>query len=239
MNEFKDQFQQVHADELTTFDTISLPQHLNENTIIKLYRSSKYRLPLNTHVYFNLITHLEANSKIGGSVILYLLQTYCEIRQTTRGPIDRFSFEAIINQAHGIETDESDLQEGIPGAFTGVTNKDISDNNARLQLGQPDMEAELAGDVRADLEEEDLRNPPEPGKPSLVEVFEQKIKREGSAEAPTRSDIPYPPSRARDVTMEIQKVKEHRDRFKIDSRNGGVGPQVSICMFTFHNTLDT
>ncbi|KAK6605276.1 WD domain-containing protein [Botrytis cinerea] len=224
LKEFKDQFQQVHADELTTFDTISLPQQINDNTITKLYLSSKYRIPLNTHVYFNLITHLESNSKQGGSVIIYLLQTYCEIRETKRGPIDQFSFEAIINQAHGVEPEESDLQEGIPGAFTGVTNKDIQDNNAKLLLGPMALEDELAADL---------------GKPSLVELFDQSIKREEGVEGPGRNEIPYPPSRARDVTMEVQKIKEHRDRFKIESRNGGVGPAVSICMFTFHNTLDT
>ncbi|KAG4029096.1 hypothetical protein MFRU_017g00330 [Monilinia fructicola] len=239
LNEFKEQFQQVHADEITTFETISLPQQIADNTITRLYKSSKYRIPLNTHVYFNLITHLESNSKQGGSVVIYLLQTYCEIRETKRGPIDQFSFEAIINQAHGIEAEESDLQEGIPGAFTGVTNKDIADNNLRLQLGPLSIEEELAADVRADLQEEDAKNPPEPGQESLVEIFERKIKREGSTDVPNRNDIPYPPSRARDVTMEVQKIKEHRDRFKIESRNGGVGPAVSICMFTFHNTLDT
>ncbi|KAM0176333.1 hypothetical protein ACHAPF_004984 [Botrytis cinerea] len=239
LKEFKDQFQQVHADELTTFDTISLPQQINDNTITKLYLSSKYRIPLNTHVYFNLITHLESNSKQGGSVIIYLLQTYCEIRETKRGPIDQFSFEAIINQAHGVEPEESDLQEGIPGAFTGVTNKDIQNNNAKLLLGPMALEDELAADVRADLDEEDSKNPPELGKPSLVELFDQSIKREEGVEGPGRNEIPYPPSRARDVTMEVQKIKEHRDRFKIESRNGGVGPAVSICMFTFHNTLDT
>jgi len=38
--------------------------------------------------------------------------------------------------------------------------------------------------------------------------------------------------------MEVQKVREYRDRYKIDGRTGGVGPAVSVCMFTFHNTLD-
>lgn len=64
------------------------------------------------------------------------------------------------------------------------------------------------------------------------------IKKEEDEDAPTRADIPYPPSTARDVAMEVQKVKENRDRFKIEGRTGGVGPAVSVCMFTFHNTHD-
>jgi len=182
---------------------------------------------------------LESNGKAGGTVIIYLLQTYCEIRETTRGPIDQYSFEAIINQAHGINGDEADLEEGIPGAFTGVSNKDIMDNTAVLKLGMTPMEGDLAQDVRAELEDEDIKHPPELGKPSLVEEFDQNIKREDSADAPTRNEIPLPPSRARDVVMEVQKIKENRDRFKIESRTGGIGPAVSVCMFTFHNTLDT
>ena len=219
--------------------TITLPQHVFDNPTAKLYRENKYRIPLNNNSYFNLMTHLEAIDKQGGTTISYLLATYCELRQVQRGPIDQFSFEAIINQNHGGEPDDSDLQEGIPGGFIGVTNKDIMDNTAILKLGMLPMEQELQDDVRAELADEDNRNPPEFGKSSLLDEFERKIKREESSDAPNRTEIPLPPSRARDVIMEVQKIKEYRDRFKIDSRTGGIGPAVSVCMFTFHNTLDT
>ncbi|TVY29147.1 Transcription initiation factor TFIID subunit [Lachnellula hyalina] len=239
IREFGPQFETIHQDELRTLSTIQQSVQLRENSITKLYIENKYRIPLNTHVYFNLLTFLESNSKSGGSVIIYLLQTYCDIRETSRGPIDQFSFEAIINQANGIDGEESGLQEGIPGAFTGVTNKDIMSNTITLKLGSVAMDPDLAADVRADLEDEDLKNPADLGKPSLVEEFDRNIKREDSADGPARTDIPYPPSRARDVTMEVQKIKENRDRFRIESRTGGIGAAVSICMFTFHNTLDT
>ncbi|TVY60909.1 Transcription initiation factor TFIID subunit [Lachnellula suecica] len=239
IQEFGRQFEAIHQDELRTLSTLQLPPQTRQNSITKLYLENKYRIPLNTHVYYNLITFLESNGKAGGDTIIYLLQTFCDIRETTRGPIDQFSFEAIINQAKGVDTEETDLQEGIPGAFTGVTNKDIMSNTAALRLGPLAMEADLAMDVRAELEDEDLKNPAEQGKLSLVEEFERNIKREDSADGPSRADIPYPPSRARDVMMEVQKIKENRDRFKIESRTGGIGPAVSICMFTFHNTLDT
>lgn len=153
--------------------------------------------------------------------------------------MNQYSFEAIINQGRRANAEEGDLQEGVVGAFTGVLNRDITDNNAALRLGQMPMEAELAQDVRAELEDEDARQPPPIGKNTLVEEFDQNIKREDSADGPTRNEIPLPPSRARDVVMEVQKIKENRDRFRIDSRSNGVGPGVSVCMFTFHNTLDT
>ncbi|RDW83309.1 hypothetical protein BP5796_04800 [Coleophoma crateriformis] len=236
--EFRAQFENVHADELRTFETVTLAPHVLENETTKLYRENKYRLPLNTHVYYNLITYLETNGKFGGTVIVYLLQTYCEIRETARGPIDQYSFEAIINQARGADSNDVDLQEGIQGVFTGVSNKDILNNNEALKLGMMPMEPELEQDVRAELEDEDAKHPPEFGKPSLIEEFDN-IKREESVEALPRNEIPLPPSRARDVVMEVQKVKENRDRFKIDGRTGGIGPAVSVCMFTFHNTLDS
>lgn len=236
--DFSTQFERVHADELRTFETVKLPQQVFENSITSLYRSSKYRIPLNQHVYFNLITFLESNSKVGGTIVIYLLQTHCEIRSTTQGPLDQYSFEAIINQSHATEQEKPDFEEGIPGAFTGVSNKDIMDNNTILKLGMMAMEPELAAEVRTALEDEDIQNPPELGKNSLVEEFDLKIKREDSVEGPNRNEIPLPPSRARDVVMEVQKIKENRDRFKIDGRTGGIGPAISVCMFTFHNTLD-
>ncbi|KAK2630291.1 hypothetical protein QTJ16_001111 [Diplocarpon rosae] len=217
---FSGQFDRVHDDELKIFATIKLPQQIFDNPIAKLYRENKYRLPLNTNAYFNLITFLESKAKEGGTVIILLLQSYCEIRETRH-------------------SEEADFQEGVVGAFTGVTNKDIMDNNATLRLGMMPIEGDLAQDVRGELEDEDARNPPPIGKNSLVEEFEQNIKREDSADGPNRNEIPLPPSRARDVIMEVQKVKENRDRFRIDARSSGIGPGVSVCMFTFHNTLDT
>ncbi|KAE8443771.1 hypothetical protein EG329_001365 [Mollisiaceae sp. DMI_Dod_QoI] len=238
---FSEPFEKVHADELRVLATIKVPQHVFDNSIAKLYRNNKYRIPLNTHVYFGLTTFLEQkdNTNEGGRLALYLIQTYCELRETQRGPLDQFSFDAIVNKSRNLNIDDLDLQEGIEGAFTGVSNKDIMDNTTQLKLGMMAMEPDLALDVRAELEDEDIKNPPPPGKSSLVEEFDHNIKREDSADGPTRTEVPLPPSRARDVLMEVQKIKESRDRFRIDTRTGGVGPGVSVCMFTFHNTLDS
>ncbi|KAI9742827.1 MAG: Transcription initiation factor TFIID subunit 5 [Claussenomyces sp. TS43310] len=236
LQKYKWQFEGVHADELRVLETITLPQHVQENSITKLYRENKYRLPLNTHIYYNLVTFLEQNGKRGGTVVLHILSTYCKIKETERGPIDQFSFEAIINRATGLDiVDGEDMEEGIPGGFTGVSNQDMQNNNAPIKLGPQPMETDLAQDVRADLEDEDAKNPPDPGQMSLVEIFDQNIKREESADAISRIEIPYPPSRARDIAMEVQKTKEYRDRFKIESRTGGIGPGVSASIFDLPN----
>jgi transcription initiation factor TFIID subunit 5 len=100
------------------------------------------------------------------------------------------------------------------------------------------MEQMLEEDVRAELEDEDKKEAPVAGRSTLIQTFDEMIKKEEDDESPSRADIPYPPSLARNVEIEVQKVIEHRDRFKINARTGGVGPGVSVCMFTFHNTFD-
>jgi transcription initiation factor TFIID subunit 5 len=237
LNALRAYFEDIHGDDLKTFATVTLPQHVRENPVTCLYREHKYRIPLNQNIAANLFNFLERETDAGGNIIVYLLQTFCQIDATSRGPIEPYSFEAIYRRAQNLDLDDIDAQEGISGVFTGVTNKDVLDAAIPLRLGQLPMEPELKDDVHAELEEEDQRRPPADGRPTLIEEFERKIKREESADGPSRADLPLPPSRARDVVMEMQKVRENRDRFRIEGRTGGVGVPVSVCMFTFHNTL--
>lgn len=240
LQRFRWRFSTVHQDELKALESISLKSHVFENPVAKLYRENKYRIPLNAHINYNLISFLEGHGKKGGSVVISILQTYCEVVETSRGPVDQYSFEAIVNRARGFGAEESvDLQEGIPGGFTGVSNRDLANNDIPLKLGPLQTETDLVDDVRAELLEADAKNPPAAGQQSLTEAFERKIKREESADAIPRNEIPLPPSKSFNVVMEVQKMKENRDRFKIESRTGGIGPAVSVCMFTFHNTFDT
>lgn len=233
----RSQLAPAHQDDLNLFASITLPQQLRENATVKRYRENKYRIPLNQSISGNLFHFLEREADAGGTIITYILQTFCQIHVSARGPIEPYSFEAIFRRAQNMELEELDAQEGIPGVFTGVSNKDLLDASTPLKLGPLPMEPELRDDVRAELVEEDQLNPPSDGRPTLVEEFDRKIKREDSADVPSRTELPLPPSRARDVVMEMQKVRENRDRFRIEGRTGGIGIGVSICMFTFHNTL--
>ncbi|KAL3956564.1 hypothetical protein ACCO45_009410 [Purpureocillium lilacinum] len=205
-------FQPVHADDLKTFATITLPQHVEENEMAKLYKENKYRIPLNQHATGDLFNFLERESEQGG-------------------------FESVFRRSKNADIEEIDAREGIPGVNIGLANRDVLDPAQPLKLGPLPMEQELREDVRAELEDEEKRNPPPEGTASLVDLFDQKIKREESADAPSRADLPLPPSRPRDVMLEMQRVRENRDRFKIEGRTGGIGTSVSACMFTFHNTL--
>ncbi|KAF3022908.1 Transcription initiation factor TFIID subunit 5 [Neopestalotiopsis sp. 37M] len=245
MLQYKERFENVRADEVNSLKLVKTPKQLEENPVARLYLRNKYRIPLNKFSTGNLFNFLERDSEECGNIVTYILGTFCDVESIERGPIEPFSFEAIYRRARNLELDEVDAQEGIPGipAAGAVTlNKEILENgnNAALKLGLLPMEPELRGDVLAELEDEDKQNPPADGSRSLVDEFNlmHPIKKE-AGDSPQRTDIPYPPSRARDIVMEIQKVRENRDRFKIEGRTGGVGPAVTVCMYTFHNSLQS
>lgn len=231
-----------HTDDIRALEPLHLPEHVQENQIATKYRSNKYRLTLSTPAYANLVQFLESHKKEGGTVMSAVLSSYCNIITKERSADDRFSFASML--ARTGETDSFPAEdEGIPGhhpgsAYTG-DNPALEGTLPKLKLGKLPLEPVLESDVRGDLVDLDTKEPPAEGKPTLLEHFEQMIKKEDDdEESPSRGDIPYPQSVARDVAIEVQKVKENRDRFKIEGRTGGVGPAVSVCMFTFHNTYD-
>ena len=240
-NEFKEHFQNEHSNELRALAPISLPEHANDNEIARIYRSQKYRVTLSSLAWTNLLIFLESKSKEGGAVIVTILQAHLQIVTVDRAFNDSNSLARLIGRARGIEDFPAE-DEGIPGHNPGSANTDPnaagSNVLAKVWLGPMPMEDGIADEIRRELEAEDSRHPPVNGQSSLGQHFEQHIKREESEEAPNRSNIPLPATTARDVVMEVQKVKENRDRFKIEGRTGGVAPGVSVIMFTFHNTND-
>ena len=240
LEKFEWRFKDHHKDELAQLRTVTLKAHVFENPIAKLYREKKYRIPLNAHIHYNLIGFLEMNSEKGGKTIVQILQTYCTIIETSRGPVDQYSFQAIVNRSRGLGAGEvSDIKEGIEGGFEGLSNHDLTNNDAEIKLGPMVSDPDLIEDVRAELAIQDARHPKPVGTQSYTEIYNAKIKEEDRADAISRMEIPLPPAKARNVEEEVLKVKEHRDALKIGSRTGGVGPGVSCCMYTFHNTFDT
>lgn len=237
----KNLFLPEHTDDIRVLERVSLPEHVQDNSVANLYRNNKYRLVLSNPAFTHLIQFLESKQKDGGSVMTAILSSYCSVVTKDRAVDERFSFAALLGQ--GAEQTFPAEDEGIPGhhpgsAYTG-DNPAMAGTLPRLRLGKLPLDPTLESDVRGELTEEDAAQPPQPGRNTLVEEFDQMIKTEEDEEAPTRADIPFPPSTARDVAMEIQKVIENRDRYRIEGRTGGIGPGVSVCMFSFHNTYDS
>ncbi|KAK5147640.1 hypothetical protein LTR04_000797 [Oleoguttula sp. CCFEE 6159] len=238
---YRDLFSREHEEDLRALRNLSLPEHLESNHVAKLYRSNKHRLTLSNMAFHNLIQFLESKDKEGGAVVISIIQSFMNIVTVDRAVAgSEYSLSALLNKGSS-EDDIPAEDEGIPGHNPGSANTDVNAPPVltKLALGPLPMEPDLMEDVRAQLQEEDERKPPTRGQPSLLENFELQIKQEPTEDAPSRDSLPLPPSVARDVVMEVQKVKENRDRFKIEGRTGGVGPGVSVTMFTFHNTFDS
>ena len=239
-NAFKASFENEHVDDIRSLEPISLPEHVATNEIAKIYRGAKYRLSISSVAFYNLIRFLESKEKDGGAIIVGVIGSHLLIFTVERGNDAQYSLAQILNRAKTVEEFPAE-DEGIPGHNPGSANtsRNPKDNVlTKVKLGAMPMDEDVKGDIRAELEEEDNKNPPVNGQPSLLNHFEDRIKREESEDAPTRSELQMPSPDARDVAMEVQKVKEDRDRFKIEARTGGVGPGVSVTMFTFHNTYD-
>lgn len=239
-SEFKQRFQREHEDELRQLSTITLPEHVEASQIAKIYRSNKYRLTLSSMAWSVLLQFLESKEDLGGNMIVQLIKAHMHIVTVDRTTVGAERSLAAMLARRGEDFDMPAEDEGIPGHNPGSANTDRNAPNVlpSLRLGQMPMDPDAMEDVQAELQEIDARAPPGPGENSLVDEFEQRIKREPTDDAPSREQIPLPTPLERDVKMEVQKIREHRDRFKIDPKTGGVGPGVSVCMYTFHNTHD-
>ena len=240
-NAYKESFEAEHEDDLRALAPIYDPEHPQQNETAQLYRDNKYRLSLSNMAFMSLIQFLEAHEREGGVVILNVLQQYLDIRTVDRASAGGARGSAKMLAERNGDQDVPAEDEGIPGHNPGSANLDRNAPTvlSKLSLGPMPMEADLMEDVKAELQERDSSHPPAAGQNSLVDEFEQRIKREPMDDAPSRDALPFPPSTARDVAMEVQKVKENRDRFRIEGRTGGVGPGISVTMFTFHNTFDS
>ncbi|KAH0542551.1 hypothetical protein FGG08_003056 [Glutinoglossum americanum] len=242
-NAYKDLFIRTHESDLRVLNTLSLPEHVNSNNIAQVYRTNKYRVTLSPQAYYNLLQFLEAKDREGGTIVLSILQHHCNIRTAERGGASGSSL-SLIGAALGQGLKDEDVlaeDEGIPGHNPGSANMTDSSSTVlvRLRLGHLPMDPDLASDVQNELQDLDAKNPPGEGQNTLVQEFETHIKREQSDDTPSREDMPLPPYTARDVAMEVQKVRENRDRFKIEGKTGGTGPGLSVVMFTWHNTYDS
>ena len=241
---FKETFETEHEDDLRALAPVNEPEHLQQNGIAQLYRDNKYRLTLSQLAFMSLIQFLDSNERDGGMVIMGILNSSLDIRTVDRATADGARGLAKLLAERNGEQDVPAEDEGIPGHHPGSANLDPKALNvlSRLSLGPMPMENDLMEDVKQELQDEDNLQQPAAGRNSLVDEFEQRIKKEPRDGQPSREDIPFPPSTARDVMMEVQRVKENRDRFRIEGqegRTGGVGPGVSVTMFTFHNTFDS
>ena len=237
---YSDRFTREHGDDIRQLGRITIPEHIQASDLAKLYRSNKYRLTITTMAFHCLLQFLESHREEGGTLIMNLMHAHMNLLTLDRAKVSSdYSLSAMMARAN-TDQDMPAEDEGIPGHHPGSANTSLNapDVLTKVQLGPALREPELMDDVRAECEQEDAKHPPAAGRNTLVEELDKTIKREPDEDTPNRDAVPLPPSLQRDVLMEVQKIKENRDRFPIPGRTGGVGPGVSVVMHTFHNTFD-
>lgn len=213
--------EQKHSHDMKELSTLSLPVHIEENALARLYRENKYRITLSATTKNLLLLHLEEMDDQGGRLILNVLNTNLDLRMIP-------GRAAIFQRGDDASVDQDGIQGHVSGGQTAA------DRLVSLKLGQLPMEKDLAKDVEEELREEDARAGSRVGV-SLVEEF-QRIKREESEDSPARDAIPLPPYTVRDIEREVLLVKDHREAVKLQ---GGPNPALpTVCMYTFHNTND-
>lgn len=236
----RSRFQREHEEDVRALSSISLPDHLLSNPTVQVYRNNRYRLTLSNVAHHNLIMFLESKERDGGAVVINVIQSCMNLIAVERAALSTDHSLATILARKTTEDELPAEDEGVPGHNPGSANTEPGAHPVlpKLALGPMPKEPELMEDVKAQVQEEDEKHPPVEGQPSLAEEFEKQIKEEQTEDAPSRDNIPLPPSLARDIAVEVQKIKENRERFKIERRTGGVGPGLSVTMLTFHNTYD-
>ncbi|KAI9893625.1 MAG: Transcription initiation factor TFIID subunit 5 [Vezdaea aestivalis] len=233
--DFHEMFLAAHDGELRTLISIVLPEHVQANSMTKQYIQHKYRLTLTSIVTSILLQFLESKEQEGGSVILGIIVDHIAIKVKASNGAEPGTLAAMMNPS--FDEDLLGDEEGIPG----LAKADGGPGNllAKLRLGRPRRDDDFYLDVRGDLADLDALYPPKrnEGQTSMLAEYEDMIKKEDEPgmERATAEDVPLPPSCARDVAMEVQRVKENRDRFVIEKTKNVWSP-TSVAMYTFHNT---
>ncbi|KAK6361193.1 Transcription initiation factor TFIID subunit 5 [Orbilia blumenaviensis] len=238
-------FRPKHAVDLDQLATLSAPIHVENHNTARLYTENKYHVTLTTISHGLLMGYLTEQGAGGaGDVVISILNTNCQLYKVDRQPL------------LGLSNDYDMLgdNEGIPGHINkdGPSQKELPS----IKTGLMPMDKDFAEDVEYELGMEDAREKERreelggTGGPTLLETFQQHIKREESEDTPMREEIPLPAYKQTDIDAEIKAVKEYRDKFSLGiispqakTQQGAEGPPMagalpSVLTYTFHNAED-
>src|ERR1700731_3993068 len=77
-----------HRDALLELSSMSMPEHLESNKRVRLYRSKKYRLTLSRSSLSLMIHFLMEKQDAGGQVVLRLINRWLDIKVVPGMPTD-------------------------------------------------------------------------------------------------------------------------------------------------------
>jgi transcription initiation factor TFIID subunit 5 len=217
----------LHGHDIEKLSSISLPAHLEENELAKMFRNNKYQLKVSRTSFDLLLYFLHEIETSGGAIIIRLLNQYMETKVTSSRP-SRFDTETSL-----------DPEEGLPGQ--GGADQQVEKFNVQpIKLGKMPMDPEFQKDVTTALEQKDSETKEEAvgssGANTLVDEFNQRIKQEEGVDSPMREALPLPQYKTADIEAEVMKVADSRSKISLGGANSTQASLPSVCMYTFHNT---
>lgn len=230
-----------HGYELRGLGGISLPEHIEQNPVARLYKSNKYKISISATSMNLVLGFLNENQGIGGGILVRTINNNIEVTTQTE-----------VTTAAQDENEGVERSEGIPAIIQLINNGEETGeeedqksldrqnpeflNSSDLKLGKYPEDPEFAKEVTAELKQKDDAEREKTGKEparSLVDEYNENVKAVETEESPAKDALPLPQKSYFDVKQEIIKVQDSRAKIKLNSVQA---PLPSVCMYTFHNT---
>ncbi|GMM36243.1 chromatin modification protein [Saccharomycopsis crataegensis] len=262
-NKFKDDHIISHGKEIVEMSAISLVDHLKLSGIMKNFRERKYKVKISSVCVYLLLFFLNENKNVGGDLIIRLINQHIDLEIST----DKLGFNnrSALDPDEGIpEFNESNIEEfNSKELKLGRLPRDENfDKEIENELRMKDeKEAAKKKSIKTSLVEEFQKIKSENPNPTATEqvqvdennsivddgsdmdkisdgiIFDSLKKNDPNFESPSKDALPIPPKTIFDLKKEVQIVQDSRSRLKLSFEKNQFSPP-SICMYTFHNSLD-
>ncbi|KAH3666169.1 hypothetical protein OGAPHI_004358 [Ogataea philodendri] len=219
-----------HSYEIRSLAGISLPDHLEENEIARLFRTEKYHITV-SKVSMNLIlSFLNENEAIGGGIIVRFINntmtitTQVEVTTQKENSGETTEGIAAIFQLLNEESDRTRKDADSTDAF----------NSKTVKLGKFPDDPEFTKELEAEIQQKDEAQKDQNHDKTLMQEYEENFKTDPASEdAPSRDLLPLPQKTAFDLKQALTKIQDSRAKIKLNAIQASLP---STCMYTFHNT---
>ncbi|KAG7892778.1 hypothetical protein KL905_001182 [Ogataea polymorpha] len=238
VNDARSFFEKFHSDhllshsyEIRSLAGISLPDHLEENEIARLFKTEKYHVNV-SKVSMNLIlSFLNENEAIGGGIIVRIINNTMSI--TTQVEVTSQEEEGNGEHTEGIAAIYQLLNDESHRPKKDTESSEVFNSKA-VKLGKLPDDPEFVKELEAELQQKDEAQKDQNPEKTLMEEYEENFKVDPAGEdTPARESLPLPQKTAFDLKREITKIQDSRAKVKLNAVQASLP---STCMYTFHNT---
>ncbi|ODV87205.1 hypothetical protein CANARDRAFT_5758 [[Candida] arabinofermentans NRRL YB-2248] len=229
----------LHSYEVRSLGGISLPSHLEENEVAKIFKTNKYKIFVSNTSMNLILSFLNENQAIGGGVIVRIINsnievvTQVEVSSTSddnNGSIENMegipAIYQLINEEEENKKDDKkkDKKRNVP---------DQAINNKAVKLGKFPNDPEFTKELEAEIKQRDELQKDKRFDKTLMEEYTENFKADDAEDTPARDTLPLPQRTAYDLKREILKIQDSRAKIKLNAAQAALP---STCMYTFHNT---